>query len=149
LNQLSEWTKHIVTIASAILVLSVTILKDVASVGSPMLAVGAIGALLISFAFLLLAVWKALRFVRSAASAILSTGAQLARGDELKDLKDLLTWTQRFFLIGLVSFAVFSLLALASWVAAPRSPGGTVPAEVRAASADSRRPRPLGGPHGK
>ncbi len=112
---LTEWTKHIITIASAILVLSVTVLKDIVHQASPALTTGILISLAIGLVLLLASVWCALVLVRTCASVVFSRAVEIGSGEDLDRLQSRLKLTQRLFFAGLVVFAVLVLLALASW----------------------------------
>jgi hypothetical protein len=135
-SYLSEWAKHIITLASGILVLGVTLLKDIVRPTGVALTIGILSSLGISFTLLLISVWNALGFVRLAASSILSKAPVMGSGDELQRLQKRLNATRQFFLLGLLSFAVMALLSIVSWSFAG-SPAQHPPAGAAARAAGS------------
>ena len=114
-SYLIEWAKHIMTLAAALMVLSVTFLKDLAKDTRPPLSYILLGALVAFYALMLTAVWFALRLVRHAASHVLTNDEFLGTGDALHDLKSLLERTQRVFLGSLMFFALLAVCVLGAW----------------------------------
>jgi hypothetical protein len=114
-SYLIEWVKHIITIGSALMVLSVALLKDVVKEAQPPATYLIASLLVLFYLSMLVSIWLALRFVRSAATCVLTRAAVIGTGDQLNSLQLSLKRLQWLFLISLAFFAVLALCALLSW----------------------------------
>ncbi|MHC4621128.1 MAG: hypothetical protein ACYTEQ_25560 [Planctomycetota bacterium] len=110
-----EWAKHIITIASGIMLLSVAFLKDVVSDAEFVMRWILVAFLAIAFLCLLASIGRALRFISTAAGSVMGRGSFIATPELLADLKKMLIWTQWLFWFGVLSFAAFAICALLSW----------------------------------
>lgn len=110
-----EWAKHIITIASGIMVLSVAFLKDVVSNAELVIRWILVVFLAIAFLCLLASIGKALQFIFTAARSVLSRDSFIVKPELLEILKKMLVWTQWLFWFGIMSFAAFAICALLSW----------------------------------
>lgn len=110
-----EWAKHIITIGSALMVLSVALLKDIVKNAQPPISYVIACLLVLSYLSMLCAIWLALRLVRFAATCVLTKAPQIGTGDELARLQDHLKRVQRLFLVSLMLFSGLALCALLSW----------------------------------
>ena len=132
LSYFIEWAKHIITISSAILVLGTTFLREIVS-NIPLISFRVATALLLVVAFLalILAIWKALRFISTASSTVFSDAPIIASSDDLVELQWLIQATQRFFLAGIAFFSALAAISLISWAALSQeldsAPGVQVP----------------------
>jgi hypothetical protein len=119
---LNEWAKHVITLGSALMVLSVALLKDLAkSVQAPFSFVIA-GLLGLCFFFMLLAIWRALGCVRLAASYVLTSQPLLGSGDNLSQLQDSVKKVKWCFFVSLVLFSLLAVLVLLAWALGWTSP---------------------------
>lgn len=109
---LIEWVKHLITVASALMVLGAAILKDLVVGFEPPLGYGIAALFILSYGSMLVAVWKSLAFIRRAATAVLTTADSLGSGNDLRELQGLLKFAQRAFLAGLILFATLAATAL-------------------------------------
>lgn len=112
---LIEWAKHIITLGAALMVLSVTFIKDLAKGTHPPVSYILVVCLLSFYLSMLVAIWLALRLIRYAASTVLTTAVHLGSGSELGALQDHLRLTQRIFLLSLAFFAAVALAVLLAW----------------------------------
>ena len=123
-SYLIEWAKHIITLGAALMVLSVTLLKDLAQNSHPPTSYIIIACMVLFYLCMLLAVWLSLRLIRSAARIVLTNAEQLGTGSELGELQKHLNITQRVFLMSLAFFSLGALSVLVGWafgVTAPPS----------------------------
>jgi hypothetical protein len=114
-SYLIEWAKHIITIGSALMLLSVALLKDIVRDAGPPLSYIIAGLLVLSYLSMLGAIWQALRFVRSAASYILTAAPRIGTPEKLDSLRARLKRVQVLFLLSLSLFAVLALCSLLTW----------------------------------
>ena len=121
-----EWAKHIVTIASALMVLGATLLKDLARAVAPPWSYVVATAVFLFYAGMILSVIFALKLVRLCANTAITTQPQIASGDELHKLKVQLGRTQCAFVIGLGFFSIVALSILVSWARSD----GSVPTDL-------------------
>lgn len=112
---LTEWAKHVVTIASALMVLAATLLKDLAKAVIPLASYFVATALLLFYVSMIISVMFALKLVRRCANTVITTQTQMAPGEELAALRTQLGRTQWAFVIGLGFFSIVALSILASW----------------------------------
>jgi len=124
---LIEWVKHIVTIGSALMVLSAAFLKDlVRGVGPPYSYVIAV-LLVLSYSAMLRALWFCLAFIRRASRAVLTAERAIGSGEDLQDLKGHLDRAQGWFLASVGFFAGLVVTSLLAWaLARPAEAAGTV-----------------------
>jgi hypothetical protein len=113
-SYLIEWAKHIITIASALMILSIAILKDIVRGADPPVSYIIVGLLILFYLGMLTSIWLALRFVRQAATCVLTRGA-LGTPKEVDELQASLEHLQTLFLISLVFFSLLALFSLLSW----------------------------------
>jgi hypothetical protein len=110
-----EWAKHIITISSGVLVLSVAFLKDVVSGAEHIERCVLVLLLIAAYLCLLGSINRALKYMSTAAASVLTTDLHLVRPDVLAELKNKLSWTQRLFFLGLSFFVLFSMVSLLTW----------------------------------
>lgn len=114
-SYLIEWAKHIITIGSALMVLSVALLKDIVKEAQRPMSFVIASLLVLSYLSMLGSIWLALRFVRFAATCVLTRTPIIGGSDELVSLQERLTRLQRLFLVSLGLFSTLALCALLSW----------------------------------
>lgn len=110
-----EWVKHIITIASAIMMLSVAFLKDVVSDAELTMRWILLALLAIAFLCLLASIGTALRFISVAAGSVMTRQLIIASPRLLRNLERKLIMTQWLFWFGVMVFAIFAIAALVSW----------------------------------
>jgi hypothetical protein len=110
-----EWAKHIITIGSALMLLSVALLKDIVRDAHAPVSYAIAGLLVLSYLSMLGTIWLALRFVRFAASCVLTTASQIVTTKKLNELRTSLDRVQTLFLVSLAFFAALALCALLAW----------------------------------
>jgi hypothetical protein len=123
LSYLIEWAKHIITLGAALMVLSLTFVKDLAQDSQPPISYIVVISLVAFYLSMLAAVWHALRLIRYAARIVFA--AELGAGDDLNILQRHLRFTQGMFLASLSLFSMVALSVLIAWafgvtIAAPR-----------------------------
>ena len=129
-SYLTEWSKHIITLSAALMVLGGTVVKDLVKAATPPLTYGIAFSLVLFYAMTLTAAWLALRLVRYGAKTVLTESPQIGSGDELRTLQTRLRWTQGAFLAALGLFCVLALLALFAWATPANvvgNSGGAIP----------------------
>lgn len=114
-SYLIEWAKHVITISAALLVLSATIVKDLAKDANPPISYLLASCLVLFCLSTLVGVLFALRLVRHAASTVLTTEPQIGSGSELANLQQRLHRTQRAFLASLTLFSAVVLSVVLTW----------------------------------
>lgn len=114
-SYLIEWAKHIITIGSALMLLSVALLKDIVKEAHAPFSYLIASLLVLSYLSMISAIWLALRLVRCAASSVLTDEPRIGVGSELADLERSLKHTQRLFLVSLMFFSGLALCALLAW----------------------------------
>lgn len=114
-SYLIEWAKHIITIGSALMLLSVALLKDIVKEAHPPISYVIASLLVLSYLSMISAIWLALGLVRFAASAVLTDAPRIGVGSELADLERRLKRVQLLFLMSLMFFSGLSLCALLAW----------------------------------
>lgn len=110
-----EWAKHIITIGSALMLLSVALLRDIVRDAQIPIPYIIASLLVLSYLSMLGAIWLALRLVRFAAGCVLTTKTQIVTGDKLTSLKSRLDRVQMLFLVSLTFFSGLALCALLTW----------------------------------
>lgn len=137
-SHLTDWSKHLMTVAAGVLVLGAALLKDVVAGAPPGFRAPLAALLALSYALLLASIWTGLAFMSYAAGTILCEAPRIGTGEELQRLQELLRRTQRLFLAGLVSFALFAGGALVGWSRHPAAPA--TPSSAAAADPVATRP---------
>lgn len=112
---LTEWVKHIITLGSALMVLGAALLKDLVKGTQPPLSYVIAACLILSYVFMVLAVWHCLGLIRFAASCVLTAEPQLGSGRELKTLQVRLHRCQVLFLTSLLWFAALAFASVLAW----------------------------------
>ena len=110
-----EWAKHIITIGSALMLLSVALLKDIVREAQAPASYVIAGLLVLSYLSMLVAIWLALRLVRFAASSMLTMAPQIVTVHKLNGLQSRLDRVQILFLVSLTFFSGLALCALLTW----------------------------------
>jgi hypothetical protein len=114
-SYLIEWAKHIITIGSALMILSVGLLKDIVKEAQPPISYVIACLLVLSHLSMLGAIWMALRLVRYASTCVLTMNDEIGNGDELTSLQKRLKRVQQPFLASLMFFSGLALCVLLAW----------------------------------
>lgn len=114
LSYLIEWAKHIITLGSALMVLSLAFAKDLAKQSSSLNSFLVVISLTAFYISMLAAVWLALRLIRCAARIVFA--AEPGAGDDLNLLQHHLRITQGMFLGSLSVFSLVALFVLLAWI---------------------------------
>jgi hypothetical protein len=114
-SYLIEWAKHIITIGSALMLLSVALLKDIVKEAHAPISYIIAFLLVLSYLSMISAIWLALRLVRLAASSVLADEPRIGIGSELAELELSLRRVQSLFLVSLMFFSGLALCALLAW----------------------------------
>ena len=110
-----SWAKHIITIASAIMVISLTFLNEIVKSTDSRIRLFVIIILIIVYICFLASIWISLRFISKAASIMMTLKKNIATGDNLDELQKLIKSAQVLFLVGLICFSVMAFISLISW----------------------------------
>jgi hypothetical protein len=121
-SYLIEWGKHIITLGTALMVLSVALLKDVVRDARAPISYLFACLLVLFYLSMLGAIWRALSFVRLAARCVLTAAPRIGTGEELASLQGSLKGVQRLFLSSLTFFSGLALCALLAWAFGLASP---------------------------
>lgn len=121
-SYLLEWAKHIITLGAALMVLSVTFLKDLTKELLPPISYVVIGCIMAFYAVTLASIWFALKLIRIAARTVLTRAAQIGSGNELNTLQRQLRLTQAMFLLALLLFTCVAVCVLSLWAFSSEKP---------------------------
>ena len=123
-SYLIEWAKHIITIGSALMLLSIALLKDVVKQAQRPMSFVIASLLVLSFLSMLGSISLALGLVRFSATCVLTPARIIGKREELTSLQDRLKRLQWLFLVSVVLFSALALSALLSWTfGTPKPPG--------------------------